>query len=94
MIYQGTPKFTRAWARMGPGVATPLLITISRYLLVRVLGDLVVPINVVSSKAIPIMHVFSKVIDNTGKYFVLVLQLVSRVVLGIAYFHLFWPLNQ
>ena len=25
MIYQGTQKFTRAWARMGPGVATPLL---------------------------------------------------------------------
>ena len=24
MIYQGTEKFTRAWARMGPGVATPL----------------------------------------------------------------------
>ena len=25
MIYQGTQKFTRAWARMGPGVATPLM---------------------------------------------------------------------
>ena len=24
MIYQGTQNFTRAWARMGPGVATPL----------------------------------------------------------------------
>ena len=24
MIYQGTQKFTRAWARMGPSVATPL----------------------------------------------------------------------
>ena len=23
MIYLGTQKFTRAWARMGPGVATP-----------------------------------------------------------------------
>ena len=25
MIYQGTQKFTRAWARMVPGVATPLV---------------------------------------------------------------------
>ena len=28
MIYQGTQNFTRAWARMGPGVATPLLVQI------------------------------------------------------------------
>ena len=31
MIYQGTQKFTRAWARMGPGVATPLPCPITFY---------------------------------------------------------------
>ena len=29
LIHQGTQKFTGAWARMGPGVATPLCAAIS-----------------------------------------------------------------
>ena len=28
LTYQGPQKFTRAWARMGPGVATPLSSTL------------------------------------------------------------------